>query len=145
MPKKKKKITDLRYVFILLTKRTRFQCSDDFKEVQIENMKNLCINILCFQLRLNSQQILRTFYTGRTKEKCINNKNIKGHFVVLVLCFVLLHKYCYSTAHIQGPENRCVHVSPFGWTTGRRVNVSNKCLIIDASLCLCCVTDATSC
>ncbi|MEQ2290890.1 hypothetical protein AMECASPLE_007732 [Ameca splendens] len=38
----------------------------------------------------------------------------KGHFVILVLCFVSLHKYCYSTAPIQGPGKLLSTCSPIG-------------------------------
>lgn len=128
---KKTNSNDLLYIFITLTLK-RGQCSGAFRKPRWGTWKT-CALIIFFQLRLatnKSQRMLRThlkkllffFLTERTQEKCIINKNIKGHLVILVLCFVSLHKYCYSTAPIQGPENSCVHVPPLELSTGRSIN-----------------------
>lgn len=91
-----KKITGLRYVFILLTQMTRFQCSDVFKEAQIEYMKNLCMNIFCFQLRLNSQQFL-TFLQKEQKKSALTIRTLKG--TLSFWCYVL---FCsLNTATVQ--------------------------------------------
>lgn len=68
----------------------------------------------------HGQQFLRTLlnkkcfclvFPERTLQKCIIDNNIKGHFVILVLS-LSLHKYCYSTTPVQGPENSGLQVPP---------------------------------
>lgn len=46
----------------------------------------------------------------------------------------LLHKYCYCTAPIQGPENRCVHCSPNGTDDWKKYECVKT--VLPSSLCL---------
>lgn len=83
-------------------------------------------------INVNTFFFFFVFNRKNIRKKCIIDKNIKGHFVILVLCLVSLHKYCYSTAPIQGPGNSCVYVPPLERTTGRSTNAENNDFIIAA-------------
>lgn len=71
----------------------------------------------------NSQQMLRSlFFFKEERKSALSIRTLKGTLSFGAMFLFSLHKYCYSTAPNQGPENSCVHVPPMELTTGTSMN-----------------------
>lgn len=92
------------------------------------------------QLKGKTTKVKKHFWTHRTKEKCITDKNIKGHFIFWVLCCC---SHCINTATAQSlfkAQKRCVHVPPLELTTGKDVYICKKQVFNHWSVPLLCIS-----
>lgn len=109
-------IKGLLYISIISTQKTRFQCSDVFRKPRYGKRVHEYSLLSVKTCNKQSQQMLRTSFLQKEQKKCIIiNKNIKGHFVILVLCF-LFHSINTATAQplSKAQKTSCVHCSPIG-------------------------------
>lgn len=94
-----------------------FQCSDDFTEAQTGYEKNLRIDILGFQVR---QQKLGSISEQTGQRKSASSiRTSKGTLSFGAMLLFWLHKYCYSTAPLEGPGKMCAR-SPIGTHNWKR-------------------------
>lgn len=120
--KKHIKISCLPYNCLILTKEMRFQCSDILGSPyrvygKLVHEYSLLSVKTCNK---HSQQMLRTFFFSflffflqkEQRKSALSIRTFKGTLSFWCYVFASLHKYCYSTAPIQGPENSCVHAPP---------------------------------
>lgn len=87
-------------------------------EAQKRYDKNLCIYILI--LKVKQQKARRIFELTEQRKSALLIRTSKGTLSFGAMLFTL-HKYCYRTVSLQGPEKMCAH-SPIGTDSWKKVH-----------------------